>query len=377
VSGIWRGRLWRTAVAILLAILWPVLSLDAGAAAAPRPAPSAPKLAPIGLHSWGKTVGAEVSWVEKGKKLRLKNAFHAVIFELGRREITVDGVRVFLGDAPLPGRRTLMISPVDRDHLLLPLLAPHQLPSRGAIRTVVLDAGHGGKDKGKTNDQLKIHEKDLTLDLIKRLKPLLEDRGYKVVFTREDDTFIELGDRPARAATAGADLFLAIHFNAGPPAVTGIETYTLTPQYQRSTASDKFDADDNVAAAGNAWDGWNALLGYSIQQQMLDGMKCFDRGLKRARFVVIRDLAPCPGVLIECGFLSNSGEAKLIATPAHRQRLAGAIAAGVDAFAAHLGTSDTTPRESPAANPAPSASHGGGGAIRAPRPNTAKPTAPQ
>ena len=58
------------------------------------------------------------------------------------------------------------------------------------------------------------------------------------MLTRKDDTFVELGERPRRAAREGADLFLAIHFNAGPPTVTGIETYTVPPQYQRSTASD-------------------------------------------------------------------------------------------------------------------------------------------
>jgi N-acetylmuramoyl-L-alanine amidase len=367
VTQVWRGRWRRTAVAMLLAVALPAFGWDVCAAAAQRPpatssAPAAPVLQPVSLHAWAKTIGAEVAWLEKNKKLRVKNAFHTVDFEIGRREVLVDGLRVFLGDAPLGGKRTLTISPVDRDRLLLPLLAPHQLSGLGPVRTIVLDAGHGGKDKGAANDPLKLLEKNVALDVAKRLKPLLEARGYTIILTRENDTFIELGERPRRAAKVGADLFLAIHFNAGPPTVTGIETYTVPPQYQRSTASERIAVEDLTAAPGNTWDVWNALLGFSIQRQMIDRLGRFDRGLKRARFVVIRDLATCPGVLIECGYLSNTAEAKLIATPAHRERIAVAIAAGVDAFVAHLGAANP-----PASAPSPTTTNGGG-AIRAPRP---------
>jgi N-acetylmuramoyl-L-alanine amidase len=375
--------------AVLPASLFAATATRAAAASKPVPAPvpapiPAAALEPVSLHAWAKDLGGEVAWVEKSKTLRLKVREHDVLFELGRREIMLDGVRVFLGEAPKAGKRTLTISPLDRDHLLRPLLLAEKLPPQAPIRIIALDAGHGGKDKGTTSPALKLFEKDLALDVVQRLKPLLEARGFKVVLTRTDDTFIDLGERPKRAAQAGADLFLAVHFNAGPPTVSGIETYTLTPQFQRSTASDEARPEDLVAAAGNAWDGWNTLLGYSIHRQLQRDLGRFDRGLKRARFVVIRDLGACPGVLIECGYLSNNDEAKLINTPAHRDRLAAAIAAGVDAFVLQLPVAPAhevrrpapAPVPAPTAAPAPSRSAEGAGAIRAPRAPPAKPGAP-
>lgn len=346
----------------------PLLAGGTAAVATPTPRPSPrPALEPVSLHAWAKTIGFEASWIEKEKKLRLKSRLNEIVFEADHREVLLNGTRVFLGEAPQPGKRSLTISPVDRDHLLMPLLAPNKLGPAAPIRVIVLDAGHGGKDKGTSNGALKLFEKDMALDVVLRLKPLLEARGYQVVLTRSDDTFIELGERPANASKAGADLFLSVHFNAGPPAVNGIETYTVTPQYQRSTASDKLDADDNAAMPGNTWDGWNAVLGYSIHRQLRAALKSFDRGLKRARFVVIRDLATCPGVLIECGYLSNDEEAKRISAPAYRDQLAAAIASGVDAYAALQTAAPANRRPSPP--PTAPGSAPSNGAIRA-RPTT-------
>lgn len=329
--GSWRSYAAAIALITSAEMLSPAIGA-AGSSSKPAPVPARPALAPVSLHAWAKSIGFEASWIEKNKKLRLKSRLNEIVFEADHREVRLNGTRVFLGEAPLPGKHSLTISPVDRDHLLIPLLAPSKLGPGAPVRVIALDAGHGGKDKGASNAALKLFEKDMALDVVLRLKPLLEARGYQVVLTRTDDTFIELGDRPARASKAGADLFLSVHFNAGPPPVNGIETYLVSPQYQRSTASEKLGADDNVAVPGNTWDGWNAVLGYSIHRQLNAALQCFDRGLKRARFVVIRDLATCPGVLIECGYLSNQIEAKRISAPAYRDRLAAAIAAGVDAY---------------------------------------------
>jgi N-acetylmuramoyl-L-alanine amidase len=331
------------------------------------PASVAPKFEPVRLRDWARAIGFEATWIEPQKKLRLQGRFNEIIFEADRREIAFNGVRVFLGEPPKFARGTLEISPLDRDRLLLPVLAPRQLEARPPVRTIVLDAGHGGKDQGTRNEELKLLEKDLSLDVVGRLKTRLEARGFKVVLTRRDDTFVDLVDRPKVAATAGADLFLSIHFNAGPAPVNGIETYALTPQYQRSTASDEAKEEDNTAVPGNRLDPWNALLGYSMHRQLQANLGGFDRGLKRARFVVIRDLAACPGILIECGYLSNQAEAKLISGAAYRDKLAAAIVAGVDAYNAALARPSTPAAASVPSSPAPAQI----GATRAP------PTAPR
>jgi len=100
---------------------------------------------------------------------------------------------------------------------------------RAAPRRILLDPGHGGKDTGKVNGPLQYTEKSATLDTAARLKILLEKQGYEVFFTRTKDVFLELDDRAALATKLGADLFISLHYNAGPPA-------TPAPTASRPTA---------------------------------------------------------------------------------------------------------------------------------------------
>lgn len=192
------------------------------------------------------------------------------------------------------------------------------------------------------NQRLKINEKTMTLDTARRLQQVLETMGYRVILTRSDDRQIgpdkvsDLQRRAEIANQAHADLFISLHFNAvesGANRVTGVEVYTLTPQSQYSTADPEKDDDRGAATAypGNAMDHWNTVLGYQVYRAMLDELHTDDRGLKRARFAVLR-YTTCPAILIESGFLSNDQEARRIATPAYRQKIAEAIADGVQAY---------------------------------------------
>jgi len=307
----------------------------AARAAEERSAPQRPKEDPVSLHEFGRGLGLTPTWIEQGEKLRLKSEWSDLVFSAPSRELDLSGVRVFLGDPTDPGRRTLTISSVDRDRLLLPIMAPQTLAPRPPVRVIALDAGHGGRDTGTRNSSLKLLEKELTIDVVRRLQPLLEGRGYTVMLTRTDDTYVDLAERPASAARAKADVFLSIHFNSGPSHVLGIETYILTPQHQRSTGSEDADASDNLAVAGNRFDEWSANLGYTMHRQVISDLRRVDRGLKHARFEVLRELQ-CPGILIEGGFISHGDEAKLVGDPAFRQRLAETIARGLDSFNATL-----------------------------------------
>jgi N-acetylmuramoyl-L-alanine amidase len=175
-------------------------------------------------------------------------------------------------------------------------------------------------------------EKEFTIDVAFRTKARLEERGFKVVLTRTTDDYVALPERPALAGRAGAELFVSIHFNATTsPEVRGLESYILTPQFQRSTGSDVLRPDDEVAVPGNVHDAWSAYLGYTLHRTLLADLRLPDRGLKRARFAVLRDL-PCPGLLLEGGYLSNPDDAALIASEGYRERLAAAIANGIDVF---------------------------------------------
>ena len=241
--------------------------------------------------------------------------------------ILVDGVKVMLDDPIGSQRGHLTLSRRDYDKVFVPLF--WELP-KAAVRRIVLDPGHGGKDTGKINGPYKYTEKAATLDTAARLKILLEKQGFEVVFTRTKDVFIDLDDRPAIAANTKADLFVSLHYNAGPAGDStsdGIETYCLTPAGQRSTNAGKAKSTTGVEP-GNRFDTGNIALGWAIQRRLVKSTGADDRGVRRARFAVLRTLS-CPGVLIEGGFMSSRKEGALIADAVYRQKIAEAVAAGI------------------------------------------------
>ena len=144
--------------------------------------------------------------------------------EYSRDFIVIDGIKVMLDDPVGSQRGHLTISRRDYDKVFVPLFWDGP---RSAPRRILLDPGHGGKDTGKVNGGLKYTEKSATLDTAARLKLLLEKQGYEVFFTRTKDVFLDLDDRAALATKLGADLFISLHYNAGPAGDTtadGVET---------------------------------------------------------------------------------------------------------------------------------------------------------
>ncbi|RME68538.1 MAG: N-acetylmuramoyl-L-alanine amidase [Verrucomicrobia bacterium] len=286
---------------------------------------------PVSVRAFAANLGLEPAWSEDRSQLRLTSRWSRIEFRAGSREMALNGVRAFLGEPAVPADDDLLISPIDRDRFLNPILAPQLNEPLAPIRHIVIDPGHGGSADGTRNDALKLLEKHLTLKVSLLLGDMLEQRGFKVSYTRTEDIDLDLAARPAFAREVGADLFLSIHFNSARADVRGIETYLLTRQHQRSTGNDKREPDDAVALPGNAFDPWNAHLGFTVHRQMVRELEAFDRGLKQARFAVLKTLE-CPGLLLECGYLSNPEEGKLIGTEAHQRRIATAIANGVDIF---------------------------------------------
>lgn len=280
----------------------------------------------------------KTAWLSPSKRLALYKPGLRIEVEVDAREASFDGLRILMGDAARMYRRTLYISKIDAERFLAPMIEPgYGRSAKPSVKVIALDAGHGGRDRGKINERLKVDEKTFTLDVVHRLRKLLEAQGYKVVLTRSDDRYVELEDRPAIAQKAGADLFISVHFNSvasRPQNVTGLEVFSLTPQYQYSTDDSARDAtaDARIFNPGNTNDSWNTLLGYHIQRRLLADLKTTDRGHKRARFKVLR-LATCPAVLVESGYLSNDTEARKIATPAYRQQIAESIARGIQGYA--------------------------------------------
>lgn len=314
-------------------------------AAAPPPSSSAlgsvrlDGLEYIDLVRFSKMLGLTVTWTKAAEQLTLRKTGTKIEVTGDSREFQVNDIRVFAGNAIRIYKRGLWISRIDADKLLAPLAsqgAGQRIVPR--LKTIAIDAGHGGIDKGKINERLKIFEKTVTLDTASRLKTLLEKQGYKVVMTRTSDKKVELGDRPEIATKAGADLFVSIHFNSvesSPQSVAGIEVYRFSPRYQPPITRTSALTEDKIGNPGDADAYWSALLGFKIHQSMLSDLNASDRGFKHHKFAVLR-LATCPAVLVEAGFLSNDAEARKISTAAHRQKIAEAIADGIKDYATAL-----------------------------------------
>ena len=247
----------------------------------------------------------------------------------------------------------LCMSRMDLTKLVEPVMRPGRIKNAEKIETVVLDAGHGGHDKGAASPFG--YEKDFALDVVSRARLLLMQAGYKVVLTRSNDTFISLHDRVKIANAQKNALFISVHFNAG-GAGTGLETYTLAPRGVPSMAADGPSITDLTPCPGHQNDAENIALATATHAAMVVRSRMWDRGIKRARFVVIRDIT-IPGVLVEGGFQSNTTDARLIAMPAYRQQMASSILQAVQNYRRAVGNQAAPPSQvkPPAPTPPPPA----------------------
>jgi N-acetylmuramoyl-L-alanine amidase len=167
---------------------------------------------------------------------------------------------------------------------------------------VVIDAGHGGFDRGGIPGQ-RVSESMMTLDVALRLRATLQASGYRVVMTRSSDVFVPLGTRVAIANSYRNGIFVCIHFNSATRrGANGIETYFYSSQ--------------------------SLPLASAIHYYVAGGAPSPNRGVRRRGYFVLRRTA-IPAVLVECGFLTNPYEAQYVSTASYRQRLADEIARGV------------------------------------------------
>lgn len=279
--------------------------------------------------------GLTPTWTAPRKSMRLKGGSTTLDLTEHNVDAMLNGVRVFLSEPVVIRDGKLYLSEGDAEDFLAPILSPTTLSPRRPLKTIVIDAGHGGNDPGNQNRRLNINEKTYTLDVARRLERLLKAQGYKVVLTRKSDRALSLDARTSLANKAKADLFISIHFNAFTRSdVNGTETYVMSPRNQRS--SPQAERDRRMAAISypaNAHDDWNASLGFQIHRSMVFALKSADRGLKRFRYSVLRTI-DCPAVLVEAAFLSNDAEGRKVSTAAYRQRIAESIATGVQQHAA-------------------------------------------
>ena len=250
--------------------------------------------------------------------------------QAGTSELFINGVR-FVTDFPiLSSGEDELISAMDVSKIIEPIMRPNRLRNARKIQTVILDPGHGGVDKGASNQWGT--EKMFALDVAMHARSHLQRAGYKVEMTRTRDNSISLEDRVTFANRFRDAVFVSIHFNYSGTA-EGLETYALAPEGVPSNAfhGTQISAADVRACPGNIQDEHNIALSAAIHAMVLSRLSMFDRGVKHARFHVLRDVK-IPAVLVECGFLSNSAEGQRIATAQFRQDVAAAIAQGVQNY---------------------------------------------
>ena len=181
--------------------------------------------------------------------------------------------------------------------------------TNNSSKLIYLDAGHGGKDPGAIGTTYGTYEKDGTLDVSNRVVKKLKDKGYTVKSTRSTDEYISLLERTNKANSAGATIFVSIHFNsASTSAAAGIETLYKVDGRTSNVLADK------------------------IQSSMVSVVSLKNRGLKTRSDLSVLNNSKMPAVLIEGGFLSNPGDENLIRSSSYRETLANAIVKGIEDY---------------------------------------------
>lgn len=171
-------------------------------------------------------------------------------------------------------------------------------------KKVVIDAGHGGTDVGATGGG--IYEKNITLDVSKRVESILKQRGYQVLMTRPDDKFVSLQDRVTISENYSPNIFVSIHVNSSVrPEITGVETHYYH-QYSMSLAQ-------------------------TVHSAFASEVQSPNRGLFKSKFYVINHTT-CPAILVEIGFISNANERAQLVSEKRKQATAKSIADGIDNY---------------------------------------------
>ena len=244
------------------------------------------------------------------------------------REVEINGALFTLCFPIIERDGAYWISRMDLGKTVEPALRPEAVPGIHNFTTVVLDPGHGAQDKGAASPYQ--YEKNFALDVARRLRDNLQKSGLKVVMTRNSDVFVELQERAAIANETPSCIFVSLHFNASPNfSASGLEIFCITPRGAPSTEYDELVVRDMVQESGNESELPSLVLASAITNALQgSSLTMLDRGLKRARFAVLR-LTKVPAVLVEGGFLSNLKDAALVANTEWRNKYAQAIATGI------------------------------------------------
>lgn len=286
----------------------------------------------VRLADWAKAHDFDLHWLRTDETVQLNSHSARLLFTVDSCEARVNGIAVWLLFPLVDRGGTAYIAQQDLQATLRPLLfRPKNAHRPPTIKSVCLDPGHGGKDPGfcvRTKE-----EKKYTLLLAQELRRQLARAGLKTSLTRTADSTLELPARPELARLSKADVFVSLHFNAteaGHNSVQGTEVYCLTPAGAPSTNA-RGEAGSTASCVGNQFNDQNLVLAYQIQKSLAQNLEAEDRGVRRARWAVLRE-AVMPAVLIEAGFMSHPAEGRKIQDAGYRRQIAGAIVQGLLAY---------------------------------------------
>jgi N-acetylmuramoyl-L-alanine amidase len=287
----------------------------------------------LSVDNISKFYGLTAKIMPAGEKMQLETVRSPLEFVQGSREVMINGARGWLCFPVIEHEGKFLVTRTDLAKTIEPLLRPQRVSNAGKVQTVVIDPGHGGHDKGALSRYGS--EKDFALDVARTLRTLLQAKGLRVIMTREGDYFVPLEVRAQIANAARNSIFVSIHFNATDrdPNATGFEIFSFTPRGAPSTSENSVAPSSLSMQAGTEVDAQSVALSACIYHSMIGHIPEFDRGIKRARFAVLR-LTRVPAVLVEGGFLTERGESQLIAKKDWRVKLAQAIGAGVENYVA-------------------------------------------
>lgn len=305
----------------------------------------------VSLYDLSKALGGTLTCDEWTRCLEMRSSGKSFRFMPSSRAVLIDNddclylpnaVTEIKGDAMVS---TAFITSILPDYLR----ASGSAKSGGASgkKVVVIDAGHGGHDTGAQGGGR--NEKDITLDVAKRVRDLLTGMGYKVIMTRTSDVFLELPDRSDIANKNGADIFVSIHVNdAANTAACGTETYYLSKvQVDNDYHARRLESSSYGYELRRRWKALTAkmksvlrqqhyqttqqkskLLAEKIQRRLAPAAGGDNRGVKGKNLSVLRN-SYCPSCLVEIGFISNWSDRKKLNSSAHKQAVANAIAQGI------------------------------------------------
>ncbi len=310
-----------------------------GGCAARKTVVRPPEARPLFLSDLCREEGIQLDWDSVSQVITLTRAGRKAKILPGSPAVYVDGRKAVL-DGPVVRQDGRIRLPPDFPGKILPVFREKEKQIATLYKNILLDPGHGGKDPGAVG-RSGLFEKDVVLDICRRLKTNLEAMGLNVMMTREGDRFVSLDERAAMAGRIGADLFISVHANSERGhSAKGFEVFYLRPVPEDMVHYTYLNRENRAALTRYAFEHDNPVLEDIVfdllydhkqaESQKLAGiisrrtsaeLQTGNRGIEGAGFRVLKNTL-IPAVLVEVGFISNRGEEDLLKTGSYRQRIA-------------------------------------------------------